>query len=168
MRILVIIGHPRSGSFCHAVAGQNIGGAQEAAAEVRQLDLKELRFCRDVTMEPMHLQEIEPDIACARELIRWARHIVFVYPTWWGSMRSLLKGFLDRVLSPEFAFRHAENMAGYEGLLEGRSAHHITTMDTPPAIYRLAYRAPGTTRCAGRPSTSAGFHRSASPVSVRS
>lgn len=143
MRILVIIGHPRSGSFCHALAGQYICGAEEAAAEVRQLDLKELRFCRDVTMEPMHLQEIEPDIARAREWIRWARHIVFIYPTWWGSMPSLLKGFLDRVLAPEFAFRQAENVTGYQSLLDGRSAHLITTMDTPPAIYRLAYRAPG-------------------------
>src|SRR5690606_20388316 len=62
---------------------------------------------------------------------------------WWGTMPSLLKGFLDRVLMPGFAFRHAENAFGYEGLLGGRSAHLITTMDTPALVYRLAYRAPG-------------------------
>ena len=49
----------------------------------------------------------------------------------WGTMPALLKGFLDRVLLPGFAFRHAENARGYEGLLGGRSAHLITTMDTP-------------------------------------
>jgi putative NADPH-quinone reductase len=32
----------------------------------------------------------------ARELILWAEHLVFVYPTWWGTMPALLKGFLDR------------------------------------------------------------------------
>src|SRR5690606_6932660 len=60
-----------------------------------------------------------------------------------GTMPSLLKGFLDRVLVPGFAFRHAENARGYEGLLGGRSAHLITTMDTPPLAYRLVYRSPG-------------------------
>ena len=30
-----------------------------------------------------------------------------------------------------------------EGLLSGRSAHLITTMDTPPLAYRLFYRSPG-------------------------
>lgn len=91
----------------------------------------------------MRLQTTEPDIDRARRLLRWAQHIVFVYPTWWGTMPSLLKGFLDRVLLPGFAFRHAENAFGYEGLLRGRSAHLITTMDTPALVYRLVYRAPG-------------------------
>ena len=118
-------------------------GASEAGARLERLDLRELVFCRDVELRAMRRQATEPDIARARRLLRWAQHIVFVYPTWWGTMPSLLKGFLDRVLLPGFAFRHAENAFGYEGLLRGRSAHLITTMDTPALVYRLVYRAPG-------------------------
>jgi len=118
-------------------------GAREAGARLERLDLRELVFCRDVEQRVMRLQATEPDIDRARRLFRWAQHIVFVYPIWWGTMPSLLKGFLDRVLMPGFAFRHAENAFGYEGLLGGRSAHLITTMDTPALVYRLAYRAPG-------------------------
>jgi len=143
VNVLVIIGHPRAGSLCHALADAYIEGAREAGARLERLDLRELAFCRDVEQRAMHLQATEPDIDRARRLLRWAEHIVFVYPTWWGTMPSLLKGFLDRVLLPGFAFRHAENAFGYEGLLGGRSAHLITTMDTPTLVYRLVYRAPG-------------------------
>ncbi len=143
MNVLVIIGHPRADSLCHALADQYIQGAAEAGAKLHRLDVRELAFSRDVESRAMHLQETEPDIDRARMLLRWAQHVVFVYPTWWGTMPALLKGFLDRVLLPGFAFRHAENAFGYEGLLKGRSAHVITTMDTPPLVYRLVYRAPG-------------------------
>ncbi len=118
-------------------------GANEAGAHVERLDLRELAFCRDVEHQVMRLQPTEPDIDRARRLLGWAEHVVLVYPTWWGTMPSLLKGFLDRVLLPGFAFRHAENAFGYEGLLGGRSAHVITTMDTPTLVYRLVYRSAG-------------------------
>jgi 1,4-dihydroxy-2-naphthoate octaprenyltransferase len=77
----------------------------------------------------------------ARRLIAWADHIVFVYPTWWGTMPALLKGFLDRVLAPGFAF--AETERGFAPLLGGRSAELLTTMDTPRWVYRWIYGAPG-------------------------
>ena len=67
----------------------------------------------------------------------------FVYPTWWGSTPALLKGFLDRVLTEGFSFRTCEGGSGYQGLLNGRSAQLITTMDTPPLIHRFIYRQPG-------------------------
>jgi 1,4-dihydroxy-2-naphthoate polyprenyltransferase len=143
VNVLVIIGHPRADSLCHALAEEYMQGAREAGAKLRRLDLRELVFSRDVDRQPMQLQQTEPDIERARSLLGWAEHIVFVYPTWWGTMPSLLKGFLDRVLLPGFAFRYAENALGYEGLLTGRTAHVITTMDTPPLVYRLIYGAPG-------------------------
>lgn len=82
---------------------------------------------------PPNQQAFEDDIRKARALILWAEHLVFVYPTWWGTLPALLKGFLDRVLTPDFAFITCEGGTGYQGLLGGRSAQLITTMDTPPA-----------------------------------
>ena len=83
---------------------------------------------------------VKADLITARELIRWAEHLVFVYPTWWGTMPALLKGFLDRVLTPDFASRTCEGGTAYQGLLGGRSAQPVTTMDTPPLIHRPIYR----------------------------
>ena len=143
MNVLLILGHPRTDSLCGALADAFGKGATEAGAAVRRLDLATLDFDPDVHTPSPNQQAFEADLLTARELIRWAEHLVFVYPTWWGTMPALLKGFLDRVLTPEFAFRTCEGGTGYQGLLGGRSAQLITTMDTPPLIHRLIYRQPG-------------------------
>jgi putative NADPH-quinone reductase/1,4-dihydroxy-2-naphthoate octaprenyltransferase len=143
MNVLIVLGHPRTESLCGALADAYGEGAQEAGAEVRRLDLARLDFDPDVHTVSPNQQGFEDDIRKARELIVWAEHLVFVYPTWWGTLPALLKGFLDRVLTPDFAFRTCEGGTGYQGLLTGRSAQLITTMDTPPLIHRLVYRQPG-------------------------
>ncbi len=38
-----------------------------------------------------------------------ADHLVFVYPNWWATFPALLKGFIDRVFLPNFAFKYREN-----------------------------------------------------------
>jgi putative NADPH-quinone reductase/1,4-dihydroxy-2-naphthoate octaprenyltransferase len=88
-------------------------------------------------------QSFEDDMRRAQRLIQWADHLVFVYPTWWGTVPALLKGFLDRVLTAGFAFNEIKGGTGYEPLLKGRSARLITTRDTPGWVYRWIYRQPG-------------------------
>ena len=66
----------------------------------------------------------------ARRRIEWAEHLTFVYPAWWGVGPARLKGLLDRVLLPGFAFRERDD-GRFEGLLRGRTAHLITTLNTP-------------------------------------
>lgn len=143
MNVLIILGHPRTNSLCGALAAAYGKGAQEAGAKVRQLDLATLDFDPDVHTVSPNQQDFEDDILKAQKLILWAEHLVFVYPTWWGTMPALLKGFLDRVLTPDFSFKTCEGGTGYQGLLNGRSAQLITTMDTPPLIHSLIYRQPG-------------------------
>lgn len=88
-------------------------------------------------------QPAEADIVYAQEMILWADHLVFVYPTWWGTMPALLKGFLDRVFTPGFAFEDLEDTQSWEKLLKGKSAQIITTMDTPKWVYKWIYKNPG-------------------------
>jgi 1,4-dihydroxy-2-naphthoate octaprenyltransferase len=58
-------------------------------------------------------------------------------------MPALLKGFLDRALMPGFAFIDRDDGEGYEALLTDRTGQLLTTMDTPPWVYRWIYKAPG-------------------------
>lgn len=142
-RILVIQGHPRAESLSAALADAYGEGARSAGAEVRRLDIHALCFARDVTTTQINAQRSEPDVAEARRLVAWADHLVFVYPTWWGTFPGMLKSFLDRVFVPGFAFNETTAGTGFEGLLAGRSAHLITTMDTPIWVYRWVYGRPG-------------------------
>jgi len=118
-------------------------GARSGGVNIQRLDLAEMHFTPDVLSTSPKEQFEENDLKKARKLIRWANHIVFVYPTWWGTVPALLKGFLDRILTSEFAFNEVEGGTGYEGLLKNKSARIITTMDTPKFVYNWIYRRPG-------------------------
>jgi 1,4-dihydroxy-2-naphthoate polyprenyltransferase len=141
LRILIVLGHPRRDGLCGTLADAVADGARAAGCAVETLPLGELAFATDVvTVSPLQ-QPLEPDLERARALIAWAEHLVFVYPNWWGTMPALLKGFLDRVLLPGFAFR--EQDGHYYGLLGPRTAELMTTMDVPPFVYRWIQGAPG-------------------------
>ena len=58
-------------------------------------------------------------------------------------VRSLLKGFIDRVFLPGFAFKYRQGSPWWDKYLTGRSAHVIATMDTPPWYFRLVYKDAG-------------------------
>ena len=130
MKILVILGHPRKDSYCAALADAYSRGALEAGVDVKRLSIADLYFEMNVLVPAPQSQHVEDDIRQAKELILWADHLVFVYPTWWGSVPAMLKAFLDRVLVPGFAFRELQFDA-FEKLLAPRTAQLITTMDTP-------------------------------------
>jgi 1,4-dihydroxy-2-naphthoate polyprenyltransferase len=141
LKVLIVVGHPRRQSLCQALASAYGSGARRAGAKVRELRLAELSFDPNLrSFDPVR-QAVEDDIAHARAMLAWAEHVVFVYPTWWGTMPAVLKGFLDRALAPGFAF--GENERGFVPLLTRRSAELLTTMDTPRWVYRWIYGAPG-------------------------
>lgn len=143
-QILVILGHPDTDSLCGALAQSYIDGAVSAGHDVRVLRLGDMAFDPILHLGYRKVQELEPDLVAAQEAIRWAQHLVFVYPNWWGAMPALLKGFIDRVFLPGFAFKYRRpDSLMWDKLLTGRSAHLLVTMDTPPWYYRFVFRAPG-------------------------
>lgn len=141
--IVVIFGHPDSRSFCKAIADTYIASAKASGHEVRFVPLGELSFDPVLRQGYRSEQTLEPDLVSVQDAIRWAQHVVLIYPIWWGAMPALLKGMIDRVFLPGFAFRYRKDSQFWDRLLAGRSAHVITTMDTPPWYYRLIYRMPG-------------------------
>jgi len=141
--ILVILGHPDKDSFCGALARAYIESTRTTDSDVRELQLGELKFDPTLWKGYNRIQELEPDLVNAQELIQWSNHLVFVYPNWWGSMPALMKGFFDRVFLPSFAFKYRENSSRCDKLLSGRTAHLIVAMDTPPWYYRWIFRSPG-------------------------
>jgi putative NADPH-quinone reductase len=141
-KVLLILGHPAGDSFCGALAERYRQAATAAGHEVQLLRLGELAFDPLLHRGYAGAQPLEPDLLAAQEHIRWAQHLVFVFPVWWGGVPALLKGFLDRVLLPGFAFRYRKGSPFPEKLLKGRTAHLLVTMDTPPWYYRWFQRMP--------------------------
>lgn len=141
MKVLIILGHPRGDSYCAALADRYIRGARDAGVQVHYIRLMDLNFEIDVLTPKPEAQHVEPDLLRAQKWILWADHLAFVFPTWWGGVPALLKGFLDRTLTPGFAFREIQ-ADSFLRMLKPRTAQVITTMDTPRLIDRLVNGSP--------------------------
>jgi putative NADPH-quinone reductase len=141
--ILIILGHPVKDTFSDLLREAYTKGALASGASIRELDLRKLKFDLNFTQGYRGNQELEPDLQQAQEDIKWANHLVFIYPNWWSTFPALMKGFIDRTFLPGFAFKYHQGSLLWDKLLKGRSARLIVTMDTPPWYYWLVYRRPG-------------------------
>ena len=136
-KILIILGHPDEESFCGSLAKAYAEGARSAGSEIKKLYLGNLKFDPILWHGYKKRQELELDLIKAQEDISWADHIVIIYPTWWGTMPALLKGFFDRVLLSGFAYKFKPNSPLWDKLLKGKTARLIVTMDGPSYYYKL-------------------------------
>ena len=141
-RIAIIIGHPDKESYNYALAQAYINGAKKSNAEIKEIYIGELDFNPNLQFGYRKRTELEPDLIKAQETLKWADHIVWVYPVWWGSVPGLMKGFLDRVLLPGFAFKKREGSVWWDKYFTGKTSRIISTMDQPTWYYRLVYSAP--------------------------
>lgn len=94
LKVTIILGHPRTDSFCGALADAYAEGAAEAGAAVRRVALGSLEFDMNVTGSSPRDQPLESDLASCKEAIEEAGHLVFVYPTWWATMPALIALFI--------------------------------------------------------------------------
>jgi putative NADPH-quinone reductase len=142
-KILVINGHPDKASFCFALAEHYKKGADTGGAECHLIHLIDLQFNPILVNGYRVVSELEPDLLNMQIEILRADHLVFVYPSWWGTYPALLKGFIDRVFLPNFAFKYRKNSPFWDKLLAGKTARLIVTMDTPKWYNFLVYHRPG-------------------------
>ncbi|MDF2381231.1 NAD(P)H-dependent oxidoreductase [Nostoc ellipsosporum NOK] len=131
MKIFVLLGHPDAGSFNGQIADRYIQSAIAAGHEVRVQKLGEMQFDPILHEGYKTIQPLEPDLLASQEHILWCEKWVIIFPTWWGSLPALLKGFLDRTLLPGFAFKYHEKDPFWDRLLSGRKAEVINTCDSP-------------------------------------
>jgi len=144
INIAVIDGHPdpNAARLCHALAAAYAKGAHEAGHGVRRIDVAALDFPLLRTAVDFKKGIAAPDIQVAQETIRWADHVVILYPLWLGTMPALFKGFLEQAMRPGFAFDDVDN--GFpKKRLGGKSARIVVTMGMPGFFYRFFYFAHG-------------------------
>jgi putative NADPH-quinone reductase len=135
MKCSVILAHPTSGSFNHALAETVIAQLQKRGHDITFHDLYAERFDPVVPPEeiPKHAVLPPPIEVHCRE-IETADGIVIVHPNWWSQPPAILKGWVDRVLRPGRAYNFVtgENGEGKSvGLLQAKAALVLNTANTP-------------------------------------
>jgi NAD(P)H dehydrogenase (quinone) len=134
MKTLVVFAHPESQSFCAELARRAVV-RMRSEGEVRLIDLYAEDF--DPVIRPAHFPQrtsparfepmveqahqaatsaITPDVAKHQAAVDWSDRLVLVFPLWWWSMPAMLKGWIDRVFSTDFAYG-ARNLDGRIGMV---------------------------------------------------
>lgn len=143
-RVLIINGHPDGSTkrFCAAICEAYAVGAEESGRSVRRLNVAALQLPQVLSAEDFIGGPLTADAQRAQDAIRWADHLVFVYPIWLGTAPALFKTFCEQVFRYGFAIPQPGGRA-VKGLLHGRSARLIVTMGTPALIFRMIFGAFG-------------------------
>jgi NAD(P)H dehydrogenase (quinone) len=141
MNLSIILAHPNPGSFNHAIANTAADALRQNGHQVVLHDLCRENFPALMPAEEFQRDaKLEPVIAKHCAEIAAADGIIIVHPNWWGMPPAILKGWLDRVLRPEVAYRFIAGKA--EGLLPARSAMVFNTANTPEAAEQEIYGDP--------------------------
>lgn len=144
-KIAIIQGHPDGGHahYCHALADRYAQAATAAGHKVKRIEVARLEFPLLRSMADWD-GPLPAVLGEAQEAIRWADHLVLIFPLWLGTMPALLKGFLEQVLRPRFGFTPTEGSgAKWKKGLSGKSARLVVTMGMPAFLYRWYFLAHG-------------------------
>lgn len=141
-KIVIINGHPNKESLNFGFAEAYKKGALENNFEIQEITISNLTFNPNLEFGFQKRTELEPDLLESWEKIKWADHLVWIHPVWWGGLPAIMKGFIDRLFLPGLAFKYKEDSLLWTKLLKGKTAHIITTLDQPSWYYRLVYGRP--------------------------
>ena len=140
MNVHILIDHPRRDSFNYAVLEAFVAGLRDGGHSPDILDLNAEAF------DPVFSQEelaayaqgstSDPVVLEYEERLRAADHLAMVFPIWWNVMPPRLKGWMDKVLRPGFAFTRGDNPEPLLGHMHGATV--LTTSGAPDDIQREA------------------------------
>ncbi len=141
-KILIINGHPDEKSFNCGLSEAYKKGAIKSSAQIKEINIRELSFNPNLQFGYRKRTDLEPDLLGAQIKLKWANHLVWIYPVWWGSVPAIMKGFLDKVLLLGFAFNKRKDSLWQDKCFNGKTARIICTLDQPAWYYRLVYKSP--------------------------
>jgi NAD(P)H dehydrogenase (quinone) len=112
MNHLVVLAHPREGSFTREVCRIYVEELQARGHSVVLRDLYGMKFNPVATIEDItgnRTGKIAPDVKVEQDHLVWADVIALVHPIWWIDRPAILKGYIDRVFALGFAYGYGAN-----------------------------------------------------------
>jgi NAD(P)H dehydrogenase (quinone) len=113
MKASVILAHPYPKSFNHAIFRTVIDAFLEHGIKTYNHDLYKEEF-----NPVLSRNELGSDKSCdnlvnqfAEELVE-SDFLVFIHPNWWGQPPAILKGYIDRVIRPPYAYDFPQDNSG--------------------------------------------------------
>lgn len=129
MKSVIILAHPYPNSFNHVIKDVVVQALIDKK-EVNVIDLVKDEFDPVLSQEDLRLymqgQSSDPKVMEYQRDLLDCDDLVLIFPIWWYEAPAILKGFLDKVLLPGFAFDEVENQ------LVGKLSHikRLTVIST--------------------------------------
>jgi NAD(P)H dehydrogenase (quinone) len=139
-KIMIVVGHPQTNTFCEALGNAYKEAAAAAGHQAQLFPLATLTFDPILRNGYRMVQPLEPDLQKAYDALAACDHLVLIFPLWCGDMPALLKGFIDRILQPDLIARADTENAMNWSIFSNKTARIVMTMGMPVSIYRWWYR----------------------------
>jgi NAD(P)H dehydrogenase (quinone) len=130
MKYLIIFAHPNSASFSSSLVKALSEHLANKGNEVKIRNLYEIGFNTVLSADDFSSfadNQTPEDIAVEQGYVKWAEHIIFAFPVWWGGMPAIMKGYIDRVLVEGFAYEYVDEGSSGNGLLSHLKGSMICT-----------------------------------------
>lgn len=142
MNALVVYCHPDRGSYCHQMKNAVVAGLAQGGHHVDVIDLYADDFDPVMTADEhvaymANVPKADAHSLNYMSLLKSADTLVFVYPTWWGTLPAMLKGWLEKVLVPGIAFKLDERNTVRPALGAVKRIVGVSTYGSPRWYVRL-------------------------------
>jgi NAD(P)H dehydrogenase (quinone) len=107
--VLIIYAHPDAEGFNSRILGEVENILKARGREYEVLNLYEINYDPVLKEEELYTagnRGVSEENRAFQKKIGRSSEIIFIYPVWWGGMPAILKGFMDRVFTPGFAFKY--------------------------------------------------------------
>ncbi len=139
MHALIVTAHPEPQSLTHSIAAKIGEGLAEAGHTFEIADLAaegfDPRFTPGDLAVHRHKAARPADVAAEQARIDRSDALVLVYPVYWWSMPGLMKGWIDRVFSNQWAFDFTLQDGGMVKKLQHLKVHLVQVAGADAGTY---------------------------------
>ena len=133
MKTLIVYAHPDHNGNCGAILSEVEKQLKQRKEKYELLDLYAINYDPVLHDDELYSHGKRKVSAVNKKIqakISATNKLIFIYPIWWGTMPAILKGFVDKVFTPYFAFRFVKVpiINGYPiKMLKGKKAACFVT-----------------------------------------
>jgi putative NADPH-quinone reductase len=133
----IIFGHPNRDSFNGAVLDVLISGLSAAGEKYNLIDLYADKFNPAMELSDLRVysngETSDPLAKKYIAMLSASDSLAFIFPVWWSDAPAIVKGFLDKVFLPGFAFTPGKT--GLDGRLSYIKRVDVFTTSSSPKWY---------------------------------
>lgn len=133
MNVLIVYAHPYEKSFNHGILRRVEKTLKCKKVNFQVIDLYKDNFNPAYTAKELSLfkegKTTDPNVQKYQQLLKKTDKMVFIFPIWWNDIPAIIKGFIDKVMKKQFAYK--VGATGVVGNLKNIKQVVMTTSTSP-------------------------------------